>query len=364
MRAKPSVINILVCVVALLPALTTHLWSQTSPSSASWPAVSPLGAPNDLPNPYSAGVSWGQLPDGRKWGSTAGIATGPDGNIWALDRCGVSGSQGTNCAGSPLDPVLEFDPSGKFLKEFGHGMFVSPHKISVDRDGNLWVADNGIKDGRGNQVFKFNQDGKLLLSLGKAGVAGPGLDTFDQPTEVAVAPNGDIFVTDGHGVAPTANARIMKFDKTGKFLKTWGKKGKGPGEFDVPHTLAFDSQGRLFVGDRQNNRIQIFDQDGHFIAEWKQFGRPSGIYIDKNDVIYVGDSESRDGKEGYGYNPGCRRGIRIGSAKDGSLKYFVPDVGPYPPTEGSTSPEGVTADAHGNIYGAEFTMDVKKYALK
>lgn len=190
------------------------------------------------------------------------------------------------------------------------------------------------------------------------------MDTFDQPTEVAIAPNGDIFVTDGHGAAPTANARIMKFDKNGKFIKTWGKKGKGNGEFDVPHTLAFDSKGRLFVGDRQNNRIAIFDQDGHFIAEWKQFGRPSGIFIDKNDVLYVADSESRGGDEGYGYNPGCRRGIRIGSAKDGSVKFFVPDAGPYPPTEGSTSAEGVTADARGNIYGAEFTMDVKKYVLK
>jgi len=241
---------------------------------------------------------------------------------------------------------------------------VSPHKITVDNDGNLWVADNGLKDGRGQQVFKFSRDGKLLLTLGKAGVAGPGSDTFDQPTEVAVAPNGDIFVADGHGRAPTANARIMKFDKYGKFVKTWGKKGTGIGEFDCPHTLAFDSRGRLFVGDRQNNRIQIFDQDGRFIAEWKQFGRPSGIFIDRNDVLYVADSESRGGERGYGYNPGCQRGIRIGSAKDGSVKYFVPAPGPYPPSPESTVSEGVAADAAGDIYGAEFTMDVKKYVKK
>jgi NHL repeat len=328
------------------------------------PAASPLGARNNLPNPYLSGVSWGQLPGGRKWGSTAGIAVGPDGKIWAIDRCGAHGSRGTNCADSPLDPILEFDPSGKFLKSFGKGLFVSPHKITVDRDGNLWVADNGIKDGKGQQVFKFDQNGKILLTLGKAGVAGPGLDTFDQPTEVAVAPTGDIFVADGHGEKPTDNARIMKFDAHGKFLKTWGKKGTGISEFDCPHTLAFDSQGRLFVGDRQNNRIQIFDQDGHFIAEWKQFGRPSGIYIDKNDVIYVADSESRNGEPGYGYNPGCRRGIRIGSAKDGSVSYFVPDAAPYPAAADSTGPEGITADAASNMYGAEFTMDVKKYVRK
>ena len=328
------------------------------------PSVSPLGARNDLPNPYAPGVSWGQLPGGRKWGSTAGVATAPDGTIWAIDRCGVSGSRGTSCADSTIDPILHFDTSGRLLNSFGGGLFVSPHKITVDKDGNLWVADNGIKDGKGQQVFKFSPSGKVLMTLGKAGVAGPALDTFDQPTEVAIAPNGDIFVADGHGNAPTANARIVKFDRNGKFLKTWGKKGTAIGDFDCIHTLAFDSRGRLLIGDRQNNRIQIYDQDGTFIAEWKQFGRPSGIFIDKDDTIYVTDSESRDGDEGYGYNPGCKRGIRIGSAKDGSVRYFIPDPGAYPPVGGSSSPEGVTADAHGDVYGAEFTMDVKKYVKK
>ncbi|HUK32534.1 MAG TPA: hypothetical protein VLV86_01410, partial [Vicinamibacterales bacterium] len=235
------------------------------------PAVSPLGARNDLPNPYKPGVSWGQLPNGRRWGSTAGIAIGRDGNIWAIDRCGTSGSQGTNCLGSPLDPILEFDPSGKFLKSFGAGRFVSPHKIIVDRDGFLWIADNGTGGGKGQQVFKFDDSGTVLLTLGKAGVKGRGVGdnvSFDEPTDVAVAKNGDIFVADGHGRQRSDNARIVKFDKSGKFIKTWGKKGAAPGDFDCPHTLAFDSRGRLFVGDRQNNRIQIFDQDGTFVAEW------------------------------------------------------------------------------------------------
>ncbi len=328
-----SMVIVLVSLLVVIGTLVATGASETAQSSAPTtnapaqtqqaPPVSPLGARNDLPNPYLAGVSWGQLPDHRKWGSTAGIAVGPDGNIWAIDRCGVLGSRGTSCADSPLDPILKFDPSGKFLKSFGKGLFVSPHKITVDHDGNLWVADNGLKEGKGQQVFKFDQSGKILMTLGKAGVSGPGLDTFDQPTEVAVAPNGDIFVADGHGEKPTANARIMKFESHGKFLKTWGKRGTGIGEFDCPH-----------------------------------------IYIDKNDVIYVADSESRNGEPGYGYNPGCRRGIRIGNAKDGSVKYFVPDAAPYPATGDSTGPEGLTADAAGNIYGAEFTMDVKKYARK
>src|SRR5579859_4748028 len=337
------------------------------------PAVSLLGAHNDLPNPYRGGVSWGQLPEGRKWGSSASVSTAPDGTIWVADRCGNSGAGGTTCAGpsAGVNPIFQFDTSGKMLKTFGAGMFVSPHKLSVDKDGFLWLADNG-----GHQVFKMDQSGKVLLTLGKKGVAGAGPDEFDAPTDVAVAPNGDIFVGDGHtgGGAANGNARIVKFDKTGKFLLAWGKKGMGPGEFDVIHTLAFDSRGRLFVGDRQNNRIQIFDQNGKFIAQWFQFGRPSGMYIDKNDVIYVADSESRDGRTntgqyalpqtGYAYNLGAQRGIRIGSARDGSVKSFLPDPCPYPYAGGSSLAEGVTADSEGSVYGADFLGDVRKFVKK
>ncbi len=341
------------------------------------PAVSVLGARNDLPNPYQPAIHWGQLPAGRKWGSTAGVYAAPDGKtVWAIDRCGASGAGGATCADSPLDPILQFDTSGKLMKSFGKGLIVSPHKITVDRDGNVWVADNGSARGKGQQVIKFSPDGKILMALGKAGVAGADVDEFDQPTEVAVAPNGDIFVADGHngGGTATGNARIMKFDKNGQFLKSWGRKGMGPGEFDVVHTIAFDSRGRLFVGDRQNNRIQIFDQDGKFTAQWFQFGRPSGIYIDKNDVIYVADSESRDGRTntgqfalpqtGYGFNLGAQRGIRIGSARDGSVKYFIPDPCPYPYGVGSTMAEGVTADGEGNVYGAEFLGTIRKFIKK
>jgi len=336
--------------------------------------VSLLGARNDLPNPFSPGVDFGQLPPGRTWGSTASVTTAPDGTIWVVDRCGNSGAGGTTCAGANagVNPVFQFDTSGKLLRALGAGMFVSPHKLTVDKEGNLWLADNG-----GHQVFKLDQSGKVLLTLGKKGVAGPGLDEFDAPTEVAIAPNGDIFIADGHtgGGLAIGNARIVKFDKTGKFLKTWGKKGLGPGEFDVPHTLVFDSRGRLFVGDRQNNRIQIFDQDGKFIAQWFQFGRPSGIYIDqRTDTLYVADSESHDGRTntgqfalaqtGYGFNQGARRGIRIGSARDGSVKSLIPDPCPYPYAAGSSLAEGVTIDADGNVYGADFLGNVRKFVKK
>ena len=340
------------------------------------PAISLLGARNDLPNPFLPGAHWGQLPNGRKWGSTAGIATAPDGTIWAIDRCGASGAGGTSCADSPLDPILQFDTSGKLLKSFGHGLIVSPHKIAIDREGNIWVADNGSAPGKGQQVHKFTPDGTHVLTLGKAGVAGVGLDEFDQPTDVAIATSGDVFVADGHsgGGGATGNARIMKFDRKGTFLKTWGRKGMGAGEFDVPHALAFDSRGRLFVADRQNNRIQIFDQEGRCIAQWFQFGRPSGITIDRNDVLYVADSESRDGRSssgppslpptGYGFNLGAQRGIRIGSARDGAVRYFIPDPCPYPYATASSMAEGIAVDRDGNLYGADFLGTVRKFVKR
>jgi sugar lactone lactonase YvrE len=290
-------------------------------------------------NPYRVVADHFKLPEGRKLGSAAAIDIDRDGaSVWVFERCGGT-SQGLACAESSLAPLLKFDSSGKLVKSLGAGMFVSPHGIHVDREGNVWVTDGTGKGGKGHQVFKFSPDGKVLLTLGKAGVAGDGPDTFNQPSDVLVAPNGDIFVADGHG--GNSNARIAKFSKDGKFIKTWGKKGSGPGEFETPHSLAMDSSGRLFVADRGNSRIQIFDQEGKFLADWKQFGRPSGLFIDRNDILYAADTQS-DEKT----NPGYPRGIRIGSVKDGKVTALISD--PDPDGTG----EGVAADAAGNIYGA------------
>jgi hypothetical protein len=308
-----------------------------------------------FPNPYTTTERWGQLPEGRAWGSTSAIDVAPNGHIWVAERCGAN-----SCAGSNLPPILEFDPSGKLLKSFGAGMFIFPHGFHVDRDGNVWVTDAQASKAKakGHQVIKFSPTGTVLLTLGKPGVAGAGTDELNSPSDVAVAPNGDIFVADGHDSG--SNMRIVKFTKDGKFIKTWGKPGSGPGEFNAPHSLTFYSRGRLFVADRANNRIQIFDQDGTLLDEWKQFSRISGIFIDRNDVLYAADSESNTKR-----NPGWKRGIRVGSARDGSVTAFIPDPEPNPDGSATSGAEGVTADAQGNIFGAEVgPRMVKKYVRK
>jgi streptogramin lyase len=309
------------------------------------------------PNPYRTINNWAQLPPGRIWGSTSAIDIDPSGHIWVADRCSK------NCAVNLEEsPIFEFDQSGKLLKNFGAGMFLFPHGMYVDKDGNVWVTDAGRgKDGKGQQVFKFSPDGKVLLTLGKAGVSGEGPDTFNGPCDIVVGANGDIFVGDGH---ENSVSRIMKFSKDGKFIKQWGKKGSGPGELDTPHSLALDSNGRLFVADRGNSRIQIFDQDGKLLDIWKQFGRPSGLFIDPNDILYSADSESGNVTINPPRNPGWNRGIRIGSVRDAKVMFFIPD-----PDQNATTAtwgvEGVVADPSGNIYGAEVgNKDVKKFVKK
>jgi sugar lactone lactonase YvrE len=333
-------------------------WRTFAGAVAAAVALSGGGAtaqPSDSPpNPYRTVEGWAKMPEGRTWGATSAVDVARDGkSIWVGERCGAN-----TCAGSSLPAILRFDESGRLTKSFGAGVIIWPHGIHVDRGGNVWVTDARSRDGKGNQVFKFSPDGKLLLTLGKAGVSGEGPDVFNQPSDVVVGPSGEIFVADGHD--DNTNARIVKFSKEGKFIKTWGKRGSAAGEFDTPHGLAFDSRGRLFVADRGNNRIQIFDQEGKFLEEWKQFSRPSGIYIDRNDVIYVADSESNSKT-----NPGWKRGIRIGSAKDGKVTAFIPDPEPDPEKVVTSAAEGVAADVRGNVYGAEVgPRALKRYEKK
>ena len=340
---------------------------------------------NSAPNPYTTVEHFFQMPDGRTWGSTSAVEIDKDGrSIWVAERCGANSclDRATGQM-SNMPSILKFDASGKLVASFGQGLLVFPHGIYVDRDGNLWVTDgqddapalpaapqpaqapagaaatrSGPLPGstRGHQVFKFSPQGKLLMTLGKAGgAAAPNF--FYQPDDVLVAPNGDIFVSEGHG---GANSRVLKFSRDGKFIMSFGSKGSAPTEMDQPHALAMDSRGRLFVGDRANNRIQIYDQSGKLLDTWTQFSRPSGLYIDKQDMIYVADSESESVSRNH---DGWKRGIRIGSVKDGKVLYFIPD--PVEKATGTSAAEGVAVDAQGNVYGAEVgPRAVKKYVRK
>jgi len=385
---------------AVLSAWTLSAQAPTGRGAAMTTVPDAIAA-NSYPNPFTTVPDYFKMPAGRKWGSTAAVDIDKDGKtVWILDRCGANSCYDA-AAGkmSDLDPVLHFDENGKLIKSFGAGLIVFPHGIAVDPEGNVWVTDgNDNRPGqgrgaapapvattgtaaaaatpagggagrgpigkaagatKGHQVFKFSPDGKLLLTLGTpGGAADP--EMFYQPNDVLVAPGGDVFVATVHGAG---GGWIYKFDKSGKFLSKFGRAQGGSeparGELNQPHTLAMDSKGRLFVGSRSCNCVQIFDQSGKFIDQWSQFSRPSGVFVDKDDNLYVADSES--GPSNNTTHPGgWQRGIRIGSAKDGKVKYFIPD--PDLLRTGTSSAEGVAVDARGVIYGAEVgQMAVKRY---
>ena len=298
-----------------------------------------------MTNPYRMIENWPTLRPGMEWGAAIGLIPDDTGGTWMMFRS--------------EPPINYINASGQITKSFGGGTIVQAHGFCMDHDGNLWAGDSGpFRDdpstrGRGFQLHKFSQDGQLLMSLGKAGVSAAGEDTFIGPTACAVAPNGDILVADGHWPRPSDaqqdGDRIVRITPDGEFITAVGRLGLGPGEFMGPHSLAFDSQGRLFVADRSANRVQILDQDLNFVDEWRHFGRPSGITILSDDTLIVSDSESGaaipgppSAPEGQAAvrNPGWQVGIRIGNARNGALLQFIP----------GTRPEGLAGDEMGNIF--------------
>lgn len=340
-------------------------------------------AQSGLPNPYRPvkgladgggpsipGGEWARLPGGREMGPPASVHVDVDGeSIWAIIRCDETspvplargGRFGADCLTSgnqlkDIDTVFKFNARGEVVRSFGRAMFIWPHGLHVDRDGNVWVTDAASAEAvamaaragvrAGHHVVKFSPEGKVLMRLGEPGVAGSDQYHFRSPSAVVVGANGDIFVADGHEA--NGNNRVMKYSSDGRFIKSWGKTGYGPGEFRTLHGLAIDMRGRLFVADRSNNRLQLFDQEGTFLAIWTQFGCPSGIAFDTQDQIYVADSESD-----LANNPGWEQGIRIGDARTGWVTAFILDQGGNPNTPTGSGPEFVAVDRHGNVFGGE-----------
>ena len=324
---------------------------------------------NSGANPYKIIRDWAQLTiEKRPWGGSNGVAIDRDGKrVWATDRCSPGFIPG--CLGHKGNPVHLFDENGQEIRSFGSGLFVWPHSIHVDTEGNVFVTDARLPSAeemqkfpgeapKGSAVYKFSPEGKVLMVIGKPGVKGDPPEALTEPNDVLTDPaNGDIYISESHTNVedPKLVGRISVFDKTGKFLRIIGKTGTGPGEFRTPHAIRFDSQGRLIVADRHNHRIQILSKDGKYIGEYKEFSRVSGIAIGPDDMLYAADSESEPKR-----HPGWLKGIRGGSLKDGKVTIFVPPHKTDAPEGGMG--EGIALDAAGHLFTAEATVrGITKY---
>ena len=319
-------------------------------------------AQSSTTNPYRATFGWERLPEGRVLGTVSGVFPDPDGeHLWILDRCGAN-----QCAGSDLDPILKFDLDGNLVDSFGAGLFGFPHGFFLDHEGYLWVTEGGShgdsratpgeRIGIGHQVLKLDQQGEVVMRLGEAAVWGDDEHHFNGPSGVVVAPNGDIWVADGHR---GGNNRIVKFSSDGTFLLAVGggvgSESKEAARFSDPHDIKMDSRGRVYVADRGNSRIQVFDPDGELLYIWTHYGKPSGLFIDRDDILYAGDGLSGMVRQGppdnWRSNLGWEKGVRIGDLKTAQawVTHFIPqhdeDVG--------AGIEFLGVDFDGNIYAGE-----------
>lgn len=256
-----------------IAAVAIAILLACTPALSQRPSDPALLAPQNAPElDYAAVENPLPLPAGTTMGASASVSFDSRGHLYVLTR----GAQA----------LFEFDPNGKFIRAFGEGLFMRSHGLHIDREGNIWATDVGA-----HVVIKLSPQGQVLLTLGTKGQAGEWNEAaqsrkLNQPNDVAVARNGDIFVVQGHTPGAMGDPRVLKFDKSGNFIKSWGGKGKGPGQFQVAHGIAIDAKGLLWVADRENQRIQIFDADGKFIRELKYAGVPCGVAIG-GEYIYM-----------------------------------------------------------------------------
>lgn len=238
----------------------------------------PAQAHEPVPGPpldYEAVPDAFQLPPGMVLGSTSGVAINSHGHVFVLSRSAA--------------PIAEFDATGNFLRAFGAGLFERPHGLRIDADDNIWTTDVAS-----NLVFKFDPQGRMRLVLGVKGHKGDWhpyghLPLFAEPSDIIIGREGAIFVSQGHG---KAESRILKFDSEGNYLSSWGRTGTGPGEFDIPHAMAIDAEGLLYVADRNNQRIQVFDQEGTYVRETQHAGTPCGIAITPADELFLANGHA------------------------------------------------------------------------
>jgi DNA-binding beta-propeller fold protein YncE len=231
--------------------------------------ISPVAVAADYPAmQYNADAEWPTLPPGWNFGETVGVAVDGKGHVYVFHR-------GKN-------PIMEFSPDGRLVRSWGEGMFIRAHSIRVDPEGNIWTVDNDT-----HQVLKMDPSGRVRMVLGRYGTSGETDELFNQPTDVGFGPNGEIYVTDGYG-----NSRVVKFSKQGRYVTAWGKPGTGEGEFDAPHAVVVDQQGRVYVGDRENYRVQIFDADGKFLTQWKHVGSPWGLDLQPDGTLFMSDGHN------------------------------------------------------------------------
>ena len=365
--SRPSIPLLLALVAAALVgcAESTDSAESTAFGAPDYPNVI-TGDGFPTPNPTRVG-SWATLPEGRQWGSTAGMDTDPtDGHVWGYERCasGSAGGPGINCDTNPVDPIFKFDrDTGEILTNFGAGVFVTPHGIYVHDDGTVWVTDFAANQAgtKGHQVHKFSPDGELLMSLGTAGRAGSEPGQLNQPNDVIVGPDGSIYVADGHsgqnmitaqqmadGRAAGLTGRIVKFSPEGEYLTEWGEIGTEHGQFRTPHALEFDAQGRLWVADRGNHRLEIYDQQGNYLESRYLYGRISDLFITPDGMVYAIDSESNELR-----HINWRNGVRIGPVDRDWIVGFIPPWESASRPHNGVAGEGIAVDADGNVYVAE-----------
>jgi DNA-binding beta-propeller fold protein YncE len=284
-----------------------------------------LAAPGRSAEPnYQVVENWAQLPAGTKWTTMTAVDIDAKGTIYIFQR------------GAP-SKIMAFDPKGALLRSWGDGTFPNAHGLRVDHEGNVWITDRGL-----HQVQKFSPEGKLLLELGRKGVAGDNTstDALNGPADVVIARNGDIFVADGE----STNTRIVKFSRDGKLLKMWGAKGAAPGQLDVPHAIVMDSKGRLYVANRSNKRVEIYDQDGGYVGVMTNVGTPYGLFMTKDDILYAVDGT---------------QGVDDLTIVDTKTQKVIGHFG------GLVGPHMLAVDGSGAIYVAETRgSSVKKFVRK